>query len=192
MIRSISRRLHPGAFLRDDGASVSIETVLIVPVLAWAFVATFAFFDVYRAKGQSLKASYAISDLLSRETEGVNAEYIDGIGEIFEYLTPFDSSAWVRVTVLRCQRRCDGSNRKLKRDWSYATDGASLVTNSDLAGDYDAVIPYLAQGERLIMVETRGHYDPPFPALLPGIVAQDIDELVLTRPRFAPQLAWAN
>jgi hypothetical protein len=192
MIRYQRRRRSLGAFLDDDGASISIETVLIVPVLAWAFLATFAFFDVFRAKGHSLKASYAISDLLSRETQEVDAGYIEGIESVFEYLTPFKTDAWIRVTVLRCHANCDRSNRNLKLDWSYGTDGVEALANGDLNGKYDAVIPYLAQGERLIMVETRGHYAPPFPQLIPGVTEQYMDELVLTRPRFAPQLVWGG
>jgi hypothetical protein len=179
-------------FARDDTASITVETLLILPILLWAFLATFSFFNVYRAKGLALKASYSVSDLLSRQTDPVNAAFIEGIKEVFEYLTPGSNSAWMRVTVLRCHRRCDAADRQLKRDWSYATAGHSVVSDNDLRRKYSDVIPVLASGERLIMVETGSTYDPMFSPYLTGLGVQTTNELVLTRPRFAPQLLWES
>ncbi len=35
-------------FWKDDSAAVAFETVIITPVLAWTFIASFVFFDAFR------------------------------------------------------------------------------------------------------------------------------------------------
>jgi len=189
MFACLRNRLR--GFHRDDAASLSVEAVLIVPLLLWAFLATFTFFDVYRSKNLALKGNYAISDLLSREVVPINMEYLLGIEDVYTYLTQGGDPAWVRVTVVKCSEDChDPNSRVLKRDWSYATDGLASHSNTDIARDYADIIPLLALGERVIMVETKSSYDPPFSVYLTGIEARDMIDVVMTRPRFAAQLCW--
>ncbi len=181
-------RTKAQAFWRGEDGSMTVEAVMILPLLLWAFLATFTYFDVYRAKNLALKANYAISDLLSRETQ-VDMNYLLGIEDVYAYLTEGGDPAWVRVTVLRCSDDCDSeNNRTLVRDWSKATDGLEEITNEDLQGVYDDVIPVLAEGDRVIMVETMASYEPPFSVYLTGIEARDMRDIVMTRPRFAAQL----
>ena len=179
------------AFWREDEGSLSVEAVMILPLLLWAFLATFTFFDVYRSKNLALKANYAVSDLLSREIQPIDMNYLLGIEDVYAYLTQGGDPAWVRVTVVYCTEDCDSqTDRVLKRDWSKATDGVSTHTNTIIQDSYGDVIPMIAEGERVIMVETMAGYEPPFSVYLTGIEARDMNDIVMTRPRFAPQLCW--
>jgi Flp pilus assembly protein TadG len=41
----------------DDAGSVSVETVIIMPILLWVYVATFVIFDGFRTHNQNVKAA---------------------------------------------------------------------------------------------------------------------------------------
>lgn len=180
-------------FLRREEATLSVEAVLVLPFLLWAFAAMFAFFDVYHTRSLALKGNYAVADLLSRETNAIDMTYLRGTEDVFTYLTQGGSSAWIRVTPVRCQRRCDDAARRvLRRDWSRATDGEARLTNAQVNNDYRDVIPMMAQGDRVIMVETSVQYTPPINPVLTGVTAREIYDITMTRPRFSPQLCWGN
>ena len=179
------------AFWRGEEGSMTVEAVMILPLLLWAFLATFTFFDVYRAKNLALKANYAISDLLSREIQPIDMNYLLGIEDVYTYLTQGGDPAWVRVTVVRCSEECNSEvSRTLVKDWSKATDGVETHSDTDLQTAYNDIVPLIAEGERVIMVETMAGYDPPFSVYLTGIESRDMSDIVMTRPRFAPQLCW--
>lgn len=177
-------------FRRDEDASLSVEAVLVVPILLWAFLATYTYFDVYRAKNLALKANYAISDLLSRETTTINANYLLGAESVFRYLTQSDASSWLRVTVVYCEDDCAESNRELRRDWSRATDGLPTFSDEDVMNYLEPIIPWIASGERVIIVESGVAYEPPFSETFTGVGERNFVDIVMTRPRFAPQLCF--
>lgn len=179
-----------GRFGRDESASITVEAVLILPPLLWAFLVTFSWFDVYRVKSQSLKANYAISDLMSRETRTLDMAYLNGVEQVFEFLTRADTDAWVRVTVVRCTDDCGDPDRTLKRDWSKATDSVPTLSDADVMEQLEAIVPVIPSGERVIVVETSMQYTPPFSEKLTGIAPRTLRDVVMTRPRFAPQLCW--
>jgi hypothetical protein len=188
LLTPIHKRIR--AFWRGEDGSMTVEAVLILPLLLWAFLATFTFFDVYRARNLALKANYAISDLLSREAE-IDMNYLLGIEDVYTYLTQGGDPAWVRVTVVRCSEQCTSeASRTLKTGWSKATDGLATLTDATIQADYNEVIPLLAEGEWVIMVETMAGYEPPFSVYLTGIEGRDMSDLVMTRPRFTSQLCW--
>ena len=189
MFKNIKMR----GFMRDDQASLSVEAVLVLPLLLWAFIAMFTFFDVYRSRNLAVKGNYAVADLLSRETNPIDMDYLHGIEDIYTYLTQGGDSAWIRVTEVKCRRRCSNpATRQLRKTWSHTTDGVYQLRNADVDGDYRDVIPMIPRGERVIMVETHMHYDPPFNTIFSGINHRDMDDITMTRPRFGPQLCWVG
>ena len=187
-LRALGRGLR--RFRRDEVASMSVEAVLVLPLLLWAFLATYTFFDVYRAKNLALKANYAISDLLSRETNPIDMNYLLGTEKIYKYLTQGDDTSWVRVSVVFCNDDCAESNRELKTDWSKATDAIATFNAPDVMQHLEPIIPWIASGERVIIVETGEKYEPPFSQNLTGVGERDFIDIVMTRPRFGPQLCW--
>ncbi len=144
-----------------------------------------------------MKSNYAVSDLLSRETNTIDMSYINGARSLYRYLTQADSDrSWIRVTVVHCIDECavspgaEDDGRTLEIEWSRATDGQPDLTDDDIATRYNDVIPLIADGERVIMVETTMDYDPPFSSELTGIEYKTFRDVVMTRPRFAPQLCF--
>jgi hypothetical protein len=92
----------------DDAGSVSVETVIIMPILLWVYVATFVIFDGFRTHNQNVKAAYTIGDMLSRETNAIDNAYLEGLSDVFDFLTFGGNPSHLRVTQIRWQ----GSNNR--------------------------------------------------------------------------------
>lgn len=169
-------------FRRDDQGSLTVEAVLILPILGWWYVGSLVFFDAYAAKGVNLKASYTISDLLSRNTTGVVTQGdIKGLSDLFSYLTAghgYDPQ--IRVTIVRCAKNCPLNNRTLTQEWSVGTNGLKNLTDADMNG-YRDVIPFIPVTDPVIMVETFMSYTPAFDV---GLSDASYQNAIITRPRF--------
>ena len=61
MTRSILKA-RAKAFIDDQSGNITVEFVLAMPILFWAFMACYVFFDGYRQSAANLKAAYTISD----------------------------------------------------------------------------------------------------------------------------------
>lgn len=179
-------------FVADESANLVAETVIILPLLVSWYVGSLIYFNAYEARNVNQKAAYTLSDMISREDGAVNAQYIEGLDNIFDYLTAgHGTDGRIRVTTVRCVSDCDANNanRQLAVDWSYGTDGLPKLTDGDI-DKYQAWIPVASLGERLILVETFVDY-------FPGWTWKRLDldgfaNYVVTSPRFVPQIPWAS
>jgi len=184
-IQSTCRR-----FRRDQKGSLSVEAVIILPLLFWAITATFTFFHTYKAQSAAFRANYTVSDILSRETGEIDSDYMRGLHNLYQYMT-FAKTAgtWLRVSVFHCTDNCDQSDRTLSLLWSEGTNGARDLDASDYA-HWDPLVPWMVKGDSVILVETSNHYDPPFANFLMSFPERELVSHSVTRPRFAPQLLW--
>lgn len=164
--------------------SVSVEFVMMMPILFWSFMAVYVYFDGYRQSTNQLKAAYTVSDLLSRETQSVSDGYIDSLHDLLQILTRADSSTDLRVSVVRW----DEDDNRYYIDWSETRDYGDPLTNATI-GDLNDLLPVMPDNERVILVETRNVYAPRWDI---GMADQDLENFVFTRPRFAPQLVFSN
>ncbi|MDF1801904.1 hypothetical protein [Thalassovita sp.] len=171
-------------FADDTRGTVAIEAVIALPILFWAFLASFVFFDAYRQNSINIKAAYMVGDMLSRETNSIDNNYLDGMKGLFDYMTGAASDTKMRVTVVQW----DEEDEAFTRDWSKSRGAVDVLTNGDLA-NLASKLPIMSDNERLILVETWGHYTPPFKV---GLAERDMYNYVFTSPRFAPLLPWSN
>ncbi len=184
-------------FVGDDRASITVEVVMILPLLLWGYFGMFILFDGYRALSANIRASHTISDLLSRETAVITPDYIEGLKDILDVLTQSQHRTVLRVTVARYDESADDHTLR----WSYATLGQSAVS----AGNFDTdIVPYLPpmpNGSEQIVIETWVAFVPFMNISLEGLYTPGgservvfgpfyFESLVTTRPRFAGQLAW--
>ena len=172
------------AFLSETRGTVAIEAVIALPVLFWMFMASFVYFDAYRQSSINIKAAYMVGDMLSRETNAIDDDYLDGMKSLFDYLAGTEASSRMRVSVLNW----DEEDNEYLLDWSEVRGSVQALTDQDM----DAIksdLPVLSDNERLILVETWSYYTPPFDV---GLAKQDMENFVFTSPRFAPLLAWAD
>ena len=190
MLKFLKQKIRD--FRRSQAGTLSVEAVLAFPMLFWAATAMFTFFDAFKAQNATYRANYTISDMLSRETEAIDAAYLQGLYNVYRYMTHANSStSWIRVSVVECMDLCDQPGRVLEFEWSNSVNGARSLTNTDFAF-YNDLIPLLPKGDRLILVETSMDYVPPFPSALVSFGKRKLVSHVVTRPRFAPQLLWTG
>lgn len=189
MIASTPSRIR--RFLRDSRGSVSAEAVLVLPLVLWAYLATFQYYDAFGTITRNMKATYTIADLISRQTGTVTPAYIDGLNNLYAYLNKDPSGVWTRITAIGWDPTV-GSSGAYFVQWPYATDGKVELPSEELDDvslqSYVGRLPVIAAGDTLIMVETHMTYTPAFSIV--GLQQQTFNQLVITRPRISPQIAW--
>ncbi len=180
-------------FQREENGASMQEAVIMFPLIIMAFTAVYSFTDAYRVKSNTLKANYAVSDLLSRTGNIIDMNDLYGMESLFRYMTrTADTDTWLRVTVVFCEEKCDQSDRELGLDWSRSTKPgvAPPYTEGQIRSALGEAIPVMAEGERLIIVETLKDWTPSFGKNLTGFGGREFIDTVMTRPRFSKQLCF--
>lgn len=171
----------PG-FLRDTHGSVSVEAVLIIPLLIWGMVSTYVFYDGFRHKTRVHVAANTVVDVLSRQTATITPQFVEDLNNVFDTLATMRGSTSMRITSV-AQTAADDAPIIA---WSHGTRGIPAAqTLTDLTG----AVPPILTGEAVVVLETFGTWQPPFPLLgLERMVGLNIQ--VTTRPRFVPWLHY--
>ena len=183
LLSPFSRPLrHLRRFGRSARGSITIEAILVLPLWIWAYIATEQFFDAYRENAQNVRAAYTLADAVSRRLDAVGPDYIDGLHEVFDYITRAETDTWIRVTSVYWDSE-DGRYRCL---WSYATEGHAAQTDDTIALQA-ARLPRMVRGETVVVVETNMAYTPFFNV---GLGQLWYRNFVPTRPRFASKVEY--
>ncbi len=172
-------------FCGERDGSVMVETVICLPLLLWALVATYEFFEVFRYRSVREKATYTVADMLSRETTHVNETYMDNALRLFDGISGDDGINQIRVSVLRF---VSASNEYEVR-WSKVRGPGEFteLVDDDVRTAHDT-LPRLGGGEELILVEAASEYKPAFKVGLGTSVP--VETRIFTKIRFLPQLCF--
>ncbi len=170
-------------FGRKTDGTLSVEAIMVFPLLAWAYMGMYFFFDAYRQQNVNLKAAYTVSDLLSREVDVIDWTYITGVNTFLDYLTTSSQATQIRITAVYWDE--DADQHVLL--WSKGTRGKLDLTQAEILTDYTDEIPVMADKDTAIIVETWSYFDPIVNIGLPSVT---FDNLIVTSPRFAPQLCY--
>lgn len=181
-IQNVIGRLR--GFARDERGTATTELVIILPMLVWSMLAISTFFEAYRASSINLKAAYTISDLISRENPFIGPDYIDGLNDVYDYLSASQSPTWLRVSLVQFDTEDPDNENDGKHTlkWSWGTHGKTKLFQGTLS-TIAHHIPVMGDGDSLILVETHMKYKP-FGNI--GIDAYDLENFIATRPRFTP------
>ena len=209
LLSRLMRRLAPRGFARETRGSVTVETLIIIPTLAWALVATVVFFDGFRTRNQTQVAAQIVADLLSREPNMFTTAYLEGMNNVFDFIA--DSRVPTRLRISSVM--WSSADQRNTLQWSYGTRGMLPLppeTFADIAaGEYQTLLarftaqgsgfgsganqapaPWIAErippvlpGEALIMVESFAIWSP-FASV--GVGQMRFAPVVVTRPRFSP------
>lgn len=171
-------------FARRDDGIVSIEAVLILPLLLWAYLGLFVLVDAFQAKSVNIKAAATIGDLLSRETNPINANYINGLNGVLDFLVNSNHPTEMRVSVVRYDALAD----RHILVWSHGTGNKLALTEATLT-QIEPHIPAIHDAGTVIVVETWMAYEP---FLDIAVKPMFFENVVVTSPRFAPQLKWID
>ncbi|WP_424975227.1 TadE/TadG family type IV pilus assembly protein [Dinoroseobacter sp. S124A] len=177
-IRPLARR-----FARDEDGLVITEFLFAMCWLCWWYVASFAIFDGFRQYNASIKATYTVGDILSRQMVEIDDSFLNGLQGLYEYLIKFGSDAELRYTSLKWV----AAQSRYEVDWSYATGERDRLTTADLAGMSDR-LPVLVDGEHVLLVESWSTYN----TLFSVGVSQGLEfhNYMVTSPRFAPRVVY--
>jgi hypothetical protein len=162
-------------FARDDSGSMSVEAMIFLPALLWVYLATYVFFDAYRAESTNTKAAYTISDFLSRETGLINTAYIDSMYTLQGFLVDRTSNIDLRISLIQYDLPSDS----FEVVWSTVRGGPVELTSTIVAGMRES-IPDMADNDFGIMVETWVEYIPDYSIGLDSFTFEDI---IVARPR---------
>lgn len=185
------RRLRQSfqAYLKDEEGALLVEFMILLPMMIWAFVALVVYWDVFKTINVSQKAAYSIADLLSRQVI-VTEDFLDGMEDVMDFLTPGVGDSRVRITSLRFE----ANNLAITTDDVYEI----IFTHSSdttLAPEYTAVnvqdlkplIPIMDNQDSVIVVETWVDFTPDFDIgvlnMAPGLGDQTFTQFIVTRPR---------
>lgn len=185
MLQSILQKAV-ARFKRDEDGSIAIETVIIIPVLFWAYLSMFAIFDAYRHHALNQKAGYTIGDMISRETNPIDQTFMVGAKRLLEYLTLSDpNDTAIRVSSIKYDEEGD----TYEKHWSKTHGSGPIpLTDTDIANLHNR-LPTMKDNEYIVVVESWVEYDPPFDT---GLATHDMVNFVFTRPRYAPSVLWAD
>jgi Flp pilus assembly protein TadG len=168
---------------REDGYLV-VESALILPFLLWAFVALYSYWDGFRAVTQVQKATFVVSDLISREQRTVNDAYINGMRRTIDTMLPGDMESELRVTSIVWVQ----ANNRFEVEWSARSGTLAPLLTTALLSPLVGKIPTMSDGDTAVIVESWVDYDATF--VMGGIQDTRMNQFVVTRPRFAPRIVY--
>lgn len=176
IVKPLMSRLR--RFGRSEDGTILVEAVLVMPTLVWVTLAMFVFWDGYRSKNIIQKATYTISDAISRIETDIDADYIDGLLGVMNYLLDDSQQAKMRVTSVT-YKEADDDYQVL---WSYSPGNniTPLAQGVLAVPAFQAKIPNLADGDTVVVVETQVDFEPAFDV---GMADLTIENFIVTRPR---------
>lgn len=164
-------------FGSDEDGLVMTEFLILLPLLIWAFIALFIFWDAFRTINQAQKATYAVSDLLSRQRGDVPLSFVNGMDDVMAMLVPGGTDPRLLVTSVEWDP--DNDRHWVLFSRSPGNRMPQLVT-SDMR-DMRPAIPEMADHDSVIIVQSEIDYNPIFDV---GINSGTFRNFVVTRPRF--------
>ena len=185
ILTALKKRL--GAFGRREDGTVMVEVVMTLPLLFLALMATHEFFEVHRYNSARDKATYTVSDMLSRELAPVDDTYIDNTMTLFNEIANDSGANQIRVSVVKY----DIDDDEYSIVWSEVRGTGDMIalTTAEVMNDHDT-LPTMADGEEVILVESESVYQAWFDVGLRNNLK--IETRVITSPRFVPQVVWES
>ncbi|QFS82129.1 hypothetical protein FIU97_04995 [Roseivivax sp. THAF40] len=178
-------KIRAAAFTADTRGHINAEAIIVLPVLLALFGVGWVFFDAFRQQNVSQKANYAISDILSRQTDYIDDGFIDSTYNLFQTLTKTDGpEGSLRVSLVEY----DEAEGAWTIIWSRTRSGSGTLDGAGPDG-LETRLPPVVDGDQLFVVETVDRYAP---ALQVGLDGFDITTFSFTRPRYAAKAAASS
>ncbi|PWE30524.1 hypothetical protein DDZ14_15315 [Maritimibacter sp. 55A14] len=180
-------------FAFETRGIMAVEAALMMPVLAFFYMALYTWFDAQKNYGQSLKASYTVSDIIARHRQAMTPEFIDGLDTALNALDTTPGDPWLRVSLVTYNKQKAPNYFVL---WSYASDGNDPLTQQQVVDMQPEEIPAMSDDDIVLLTETFITYEPIFNLgfdlgywKTPEFGNQTWDIKFATRPRFVSQMA---
>lgn len=163
---------------RDEEGATTVEFLLVMPLIVFWFAGTFTFFDAYSEWTRSVKATYTVADVMSRQFE-MEADYEDDMNSLFASIMGENSNdTYVRISSI------ERTNDTYQIDWTCASGNHTGYANNDEVPT--ELIPNILNGEAVIIVESYMDFVP-FQDYI-GLSAKTLTKKVVISPRFTSKL----
>lgn len=162
-------------FLKEEDGLIMTEFLIMLPLLTWTFMAMFVYWDTFRTINEAQKASYAVSDLISRH-DSIDLPFIDGMEKVMEHLTG-QSDVKLRISSVQWDDVTEEYSLLFSRS---PHNEMPVLTVTDIENLADTRIPTMAGGDSIVIVETEVAYQPGFDV---GIPFTTFSNFIVTRPR---------
>lgn len=188
-------------FARDERATLSVEAVIIIPILFWAYGSMVIFWDAFKTQNINLKAAYTISDMVSRlDGPDVDEAYVNGLHQMFEFLNDGEHPARLRVSVVVMEFGSDGVTPEMRLRWSDVAGRNPVPPHSDMLQEtfqphtnmigLEPHVPIMAVADEVVIVETQLDYSPPFDFPMFNLEPTIYGSIIATRPRFNQAICY--
>jgi hypothetical protein len=181
------------SFLHEEDGLVMVEGLLMMPLMVWALVAMFIYWDVFRTINVTQKAAYSVADLLSRQRNEISTDFANGLQKVVDFLTPGGHPVKLRVTSLECTsttgtKSCSATEGSYKLLFSFSPGSkVTPLTQAQIQAWKGTKIATLNNGESVFVVETEVHFKAQLSTMLMGLLVgvndQTFGEFIVTRPR---------
>lgn len=169
---------HIARFRRNEEGTITIEFVIVAPIFIVVIAMGFEFFDAFKSYNRAHKASYAVADLISRDTLVEDTD-IQTMHAFLDGLLPWmNGDKTLRVSSIMYK------SGKWKVMWSKVNQRGKVkrLIDSDIKGELLAKMPSIAEGDTIILTETAVPHRP----LIDMFEMSDIvwENTIIIRPRF--------
>ncbi len=166
-------------FGRNERGILSVEMVILMPILMIWLVGSNAFFDAFVTYLRASKATYTAVDLISRQNI-IGPNYMKNVGSIFASIVDADGAA---PSMVISSIKMD--DNRLELDWSLNGRGGTGLTSTDqIPTKY---VPNLKNGEYVILIQTGVPFVPTYS--WGNLVAKTFTNTVAVTPRFDVRVA---
>lgn len=172
-LRSLCSRL-----LRDERGSISIEFMLVAPLLLFLTTGGIAFWDAFHSSGQTSKIAYTVSDIMSRHdfVDDTDMAYIFGLEN--KMMAGDLDRRTLRITSVCFE------DDKYQVLWSYTAGSDDLVKPEPMKDEQIPldILPAMAPQDSVIITEISARWQPQF--LNVGLTSRTWRSVLVNRPRF--------
>lgn len=172
-------------FGREEDGNLVVEAVLVLPAMLWAYAAMFVYWDAYQSVNTVQKATYTVSDLITRQQSSVNDNFITGMRSTMDYLIETEDATKLRVTSFRWSQ----PNNRYEVIWSRSPGGSMTQLTTGSIAALTAKLPLMNDGDAAVLVEAEVNYTPP---LRFGLDPSTITQFVVSRPRYLPKICHTD
>jgi hypothetical protein len=173
-----------GSYLRDEDGLILAEGLLMLPLVVWALVAMFIYWDVFRTINVTQKAAYGVADLLSRQKDTISLNFANGLQKVVDFLTPGGHPVKIRITSFEY----DQANDKYKLLFSFSPGGKVPPLNEAAIQSWkNTKIPVMNNGQSIFVVETSVEFKAQLQTAIAGFMVGVEDatfgQFIYTSPR---------
>jgi len=177
IVKPMSLRNIRDQILRDQRGSISIEFMVVFPLLLFLSISGLAFWDAFQSNSKTAKIAYTVSDIMSRYdvVDSTDMAYLYSVQD--KMLSPDLDRRSLRISSICFE---NGNYRVL---WSFTSNSPDIADPGALT-DTDipvAILPAMAPQDSVILTEVEARWQP---KLNVGVGAKTWRSELVSRPRF--------